>query len=327
MNPILVETGRLIITRFEESMAQAVHELSVDDNNRRFQSDEVFETEAEARETIQYLAASYGSLEAPQVYPVILREQGCNIGHVELVPMGNAEGEWEIGYHIGQRFTRKGYACEAVKAFLPAIMRLYGLDHVMGVCVAENLASRRVMEKCGFVKEFEGIGQYHGEDKPICRYRFTLFNGGMNSMNDSVRIETRRFTPLEYIEFLKRTDLGSQYPKERFEERIEKLVANVSISLAALNENGAIVGALLGLTDFAYWLYVTDLGVDRQYTHQGIGRKLMKAAHELAGGEKDIAVYLIANENAVPFYEKLGMKFADDVMQYNKIEWTEFTVE
>ena len=46
-----------------------------------------------------------------------------------------------------------------------------------------------------------------------------------------------------------------------------------------------------------------------------------------AGGEKDIAVYLIANENAVPFYEKLGMKKAEDVMQYNHIEWTAFTVQ
>ena len=146
-------------------------------------------------------------------------------------------------------------------------------------------------------------------------------------MNNEIRIENHRFTPEEYIDFLKRTDLGSQYPKERFEERIPKLLVNVSISLAAFDENGRIVGTLLGLTDFAYWLYVTDLGVDREYTHRGIGRKLMKAAHEIAGGEKDIAVYLIANENAVPFYQKLGMKFSDDVMQYNHIEWTEFTVE
>ena len=74
-------------------------------------------------------------------------------------------------------------------------------------------------------------------------------------------------------------------------------------------------------------LYVTDLGVDRAYMGQGIGRQLMKTAHEIAGGEKDIAVYLIANENAFGFYEKLGMKKSVDVMQYNKIEWTEFTVE
>ena len=146
-------------------------------------------------------------------------------------------------------------------------------------------------------------------------------------MNEKIEIKEKRLTPKEYIDFLKRTNLGSQYPKERFEERIARLVKNVSISLVARNEAGKVVGALFGLTDFAYWLYVTDLGVDRDYEGQGIGRRLMKMAHEIAGGEKDIAVYLIANENAVPFYQKLGMKKAQDVMQYNYIEWTEFTVE
>ena len=147
----------------------------------------------------------------------------------------------------------------------------------------------------------------------------------MEKQNITIREE--RVSPEEYIEFLKRTDLGSQYPKERFAERIPKLVKNVSISLTARNEDGLLVGALFGLTDYCYWLYVTDLGVDRDYERQGIATRLMKQAHELAGGEKDIAVYLIANENAVPFYEKLGMKYADDVMQYNHIEWTEWTVE
>ncbi len=146
-------------------------------------------------------------------------------------------------------------------------------------------------------------------------------------MNKKIKILEERISAKEYIDFLKRTDLGSQYPKERFENRIGKLVNNVSISLVARNESGTVVGVLFGLTDFAYWLYVTDLGVDRAYTGQGIGRQLMKTAHEIAGGEKDIAVYLIANENAIGFYEKLGMKKSVDVMQYNKIEWTDFVVE
>ena len=144
---------------------------------------------------------------------------------------------------------------------------------------------------------------------------------------ESINIKEERLSGTEYIDFLKRTDLGSQYPKERFYQRIEKLVKNVSISLVARNENDLIVGVLFGLTDFCYWLYITDLGVDRNYERQGIGSKLIKKAHEIAGGEKDIAVYLIANDNAIPFYEKLGMKKADEVMKYNHIEWTEFTVE
>ena len=142
----------------------------------------------------------------------------------------------------------------------------------------------------------------------------------------NITIREERVSAEEYIDFLKRTDLGSQYPKERFAERIPKLVKNVSVSLTARNDEGLLVGALFGLTDFCYWLYVTDLGVDRDYERRGIGRRLMGEALDLAGGEKDIAVYLIANENAVPFYEKLGMKQAAEVMKYNHIDWTEFTV-
>ena len=123
-------------------------------------------------------------------------------------------------------------------------------------------------------------------------------------MCEEIKIRDERISSAEYINFLKRTDLGAQYPKERFEERISKLVNNATISLVARNKNGLIVGVLFGLTDYVYWLYITDLGVDRSYERQGIGRQLMKAAHDKAGGEKDIAVYLTANENAIPFYVK-----------------------
>ena len=143
----------------------------------------------------------------------------------------------------------------------------------------------------------------------------------------TVTIQERRLTPEEYIEFLKRTDLGGQYPRERFEERIPRLLEKTSLSLAAVDETGKIVGVLMGLTDFAYWLFVTDLGVDRGCVRQGIGAQLMRKAHALAGGEKDIGVYLVANSRAVPFYEKLGMEKSQDVMEYNHVEWTGFTVE
>ena len=141
-----------------------------------------------------------------------------------------------------------------------------------------------------------------------------------------IEYKEERLTADAYINFLKTTDLGSQYPKERFEERIGRLVKNASISLTA-RDNGKLVGVLFGLTDFAYWLYITDLGVARGCERRGIGSELMRRAHEIAGGKKDIAVYLIANNDAIPFYERLGMTLADDVMQYNKIEWTWFRVE
>lgn len=143
----------------------------------------------------------------------------------------------------------------------------------------------------------------------------------------SFEIKSERITPEEYIEFLRRTDLGSQYPKERFKERVERLVNNVSISLVARDKENKIIGVCFAITDFAYWLLLTDLGVDRDYVKQGIGKQLIETAHELAGGKDDIILYTCVNEKAIPFYEKMGMSFASDVMEYNKIQWTNFTVE
>lgn len=152
-------------------MAQAVHENSLDKDNRRFVPDEVFETVEEAAETIDFLMSRYGGSEGPFVYPVLTKD-GSNIGYVQAVPLG--DGVWEVGYHIGAAYTKKGYATEAVRAFLPVIMKNIGIDKMAGVCLADNIASRKVMEKCGFVKEFEGIGDYQGEKRNICRYCYSL---------------------------------------------------------------------------------------------------------------------------------------------------------
>lgn len=142
----------------------------------------------------------------------------------------------------------------------------------------------------------------------------------------NVSIAEERITAAEYIEFLKKTDLGSQYPKERFSDRIATLVQKVSISLVARNEAREIVGVCFGITDFSYWLFITDLGVARDCVGQGIGTALVKKLHELAGGEDNIIVYTCANENALPFYEKLGMVRPNDVMVYDHMPWTPFTV-
>ncbi len=162
---MLIESLRLIITEFTPDMAQIVHENSLDDDTRRFLADEVFETVEEAREAIDFLISQYGNFEGPQVYPVLLKEDGANIGYVQLVPLAN--GTWEIGYHIAKKFTGRGYAAEALKAFLPVITKAAGIAEVYGICLKENLASRRVLEKCGFSPFFEGIGNYKGGQNEI----------------------------------------------------------------------------------------------------------------------------------------------------------------
>ena len=140
-------------------------------------------------------------------------------------------------------------------------------------------------------------------------------------------ISEERLTPETYIDFLRHTDLGSQYPAERFHERIATLVSRASLSLTARDAAGELVGVCFGITDFAYWLFVTDLGVRRDWVGQGVGKALVRRLHEAAGGEENIIMYTCANENATGFYEKLGMTKPGDVYVLNRIAWTDFTVE
>ncbi len=58
-----------------------------------------------------------------------------------------------------------------------------------------------------------------------------------------------------------------------------------------------------------------------------MGKALVRKLHKLAGGEENIIMYTCMNENTIPFYEKIGMKRPNDVMVYNRVEWTDFVVE
>ena len=162
-----IETERLLITEMTMDMAMDVHKNSLDEDVRRFVPDEVFETLEDAQETIAFIMSQYGSAEGPLIYAVIMKETDTNIGYVQLVPIG--EGKWEIGYHIAKPYTGNGYATEAVKAFLPAISDYVGITEVYGIRLHENVASGRVLKKCGFETFFTGEGPYHEGVYEICK--------------------------------------------------------------------------------------------------------------------------------------------------------------
>ncbi len=170
MENLLITTDRLIITEFKESMAEGVHLNSLDEDNRKYVPDEVFETVQEAEETIQFLMDCYKGTDGPFVYPVLLTS-GENIGYVQAVPTGE---QWEVGYHIAEKYTRNGYASEAMMAFLPIIMKRLGIQQIWGVCREDNVPSRRVLEKCSFDLVSCKPGTYHGQEHVVCKHVYRL---------------------------------------------------------------------------------------------------------------------------------------------------------
>ncbi len=57
------------------------------------------------------------------------------------------EGEWEVGYWIGKEYWGKGIATKALRQFLEIVK----IRPLFAYVAKHNIASRRVLEKCGFI--------------------------------------------------------------------------------------------------------------------------------------------------------------------------------
>lgn len=165
-----IQTRRLLVTDLKTDMISDIQKNSLDEDNRRFVPDEVFETYEDAEETVNWLIESYNNSEGPFLYPIITKDS-INIGYVQAckIPEG-----WEIGYHIAKQFTGKGYATEALNAFLPVIADKLKVNELYGVVLEGNLASHKVLEKNNFVLEYKGKGLYQGKETPLRRYKFSI---------------------------------------------------------------------------------------------------------------------------------------------------------
>lgn len=68
----------------------------------------------------------------------------------------------EIGYVISPEYQGRGFATEAVRGCIAELFRM-GFDRVVAGFFQENIASCRVMQKCGMTKmEFEEDIEYKG---------------------------------------------------------------------------------------------------------------------------------------------------------------------
>ncbi|NSW52729.1 MAG: GNAT family N-acetyltransferase [Anaerolineae bacterium] len=128
----------------------------------------------------------------------------------------------------------------------------------------------------------------------------------------------------EYLEFLTRTDLGHEYPLEDLLERMPLHLQHCNLFLTARNPDGLLVGACIGMADFAYYVFITDLGVARDYTHQGIGTRLLSMVRETVGERYPILVYLDSADAAIGYYTGLGMVNYPTLMASYQQPWTLF---
>ncbi len=143
----VLESERLILRPFEEKDEEIM--LSILTN------DEIKETymipDFDSREKVVDLFERYKelSLKADRiVYAICLRENCQLIGFLNDCDIDKEKLLCEIGYVISPKHKGNGYATEAFKTVIDELFRI-GMKTIRTFYFEENLASCRVMEKCG----------------------------------------------------------------------------------------------------------------------------------------------------------------------------------
>ena len=150
-----METERLLLRRFCYEDADAMlQNWAGDAYNQNMYGEPAYQTPEAVIGLLDKYITSYRNKHYYR-WAVIEKASGECIGQIAyfLVDAGNHFGE--IEYCIGKAYHGKGYATEATKAVIG-----YGFEkinfHKVQICVRpSNLASKRVIEKCGF--EYEGM--------------------------------------------------------------------------------------------------------------------------------------------------------------------------
>jgi ribosomal-protein-alanine N-acetyltransferase len=87
-------------------------------------------------------------------FHVFQKERACLVGGIGLTQVKRGVAQvGTLGYWVGEPFQGRGYMTEAVKLISRFAFTQLNLHRVEAACLPENAASRRVLEKAGFVRE------------------------------------------------------------------------------------------------------------------------------------------------------------------------------
>lgn len=153
----MIKTKRLVIAPFGDEDEKRMMELL---RNEQIKKTFIIPdlSEDEAKKLFHMLQISSYSKEE---YKRGIYKDGVFIGFINDIDIGH--DEVELGYVIHPDVQRQGYASEALRAVIADLFQ-HAVNKIIAGAFEENIASRKVMEKCGMHKiEREETISYHDQ--------------------------------------------------------------------------------------------------------------------------------------------------------------------
>lgn len=112
-----------------------------------------------------------------EMYPMLIRNNSQEIcGRINIHRIEPNVYTGELGYRIGQQFTAKGIASQAISKLVDYLVSEAQLSTLRAIVLCSHEGSQKVLERNGFSK-VKGIANYaelNGEVKDAIEYELSL---------------------------------------------------------------------------------------------------------------------------------------------------------
>lgn len=149
----ILESDRLILRQLKESDAEEIYNGFINQKEFLYYANKKRRTLEEEKSSLINIDNKYKS---KNYYNWIITRKDDNkiIGSINL-RVEEINEMVEFNYAIDNRYTKNGYMTEALNLVKNYCLNELKVNRFQGGCCIENIASKRVMEKCGM--QCEGI--------------------------------------------------------------------------------------------------------------------------------------------------------------------------
>ena len=143
-------TKRLVLRRFKEKDAEGILNSFVNDEDFLYYANKEKRTIEQEKESLIGIEEKYNNKEYYN-WLITLKNETI-IGSIYL-RVDNKNDSLEFNYAIGKRYQCNGYMSEALNAVKDFAINKLKVNRFFGGCEINNIASKRVMEKCNLKYE------------------------------------------------------------------------------------------------------------------------------------------------------------------------------
>lgn len=149
---IKIETERLILKNYCENDLENMYRLKSEPLVWKFSTKITSNKIEDSKSSLESVLKNYAK-NNDDFQALFLKDSGDYIGEAGILTFNNQNNRAVVGYNLLPKYWNNGYATEITKALVKYLFDYTKTERIEALALEANKASRKVLEKSGFVLE------------------------------------------------------------------------------------------------------------------------------------------------------------------------------